>query len=163
MPTAPGVVSTVRNKSSSLSTIFTVSRDSFSLARMALIPPGPAPNSFCVAICMSGDSGSLITSVKFLPSGHVFCVPLQSFAKSARETSESLLPAATTTAMFLIPANAPAAKSARHHKIAAIGNPLGNRSNFIGLSRFAQVSRQRSEEHTSELQSHLNLVCRLLL
>src|SRR5207248_11407158 len=66
----------------------------------------------------------------------------QSFAKSARETSESLLPAATTTAMFLIPANAPAAKSARHHKIAAIGNPLGNRSNFIGLSRFAQVSRQ---------------------
>src|SRR5207248_2093348 len=76
MPTAPGVVSTVRNKSSSLSTIFTVSRDSFSLARMALIPPGPAANS------------------------------------------------------------------ARHHKIAAIGNPLGNRSNFIGLSRFAQVSRQ---------------------
>src|SRR5260370_7879468 len=25
------------------------------------------------------------------------------------------------------------------------------------------VARQRSEEHTSELQSHLNLVCRLLL
>src|SRR5260370_28932377 len=25
------------------------------------------------------------------------------------------------------------------------------------------VGRQRSEEHTSELQSHLNLVCRLLL
>src|SRR5260370_13530982 len=25
------------------------------------------------------------------------------------------------------------------------------------------VSRRRSEEHTSELQSHLNLVCRLLL
>src|SRR5260370_31844445 len=25
------------------------------------------------------------------------------------------------------------------------------------------VSRNRSEEHTSELQSHLNLVCRLLL
>src|SRR5207237_10879696 len=27
----------------------------------------------------------------------------------------------------------------------------------------AQVSADRSEEHTSELQSHLNLVCRLLL
>src|SRR5260370_20935089 len=26
-----------------------------------------------------------------------------------------------------------------------------------------QVLRKRSEEHTSELQSHLNLVCRLLL
>src|SRR5260370_9972108 len=28
---------------------------------------------------------------------------------------------------------------------------------------FRQHSIQRSEEHTSELQSHLNLVCRLLL
>src|SRR5260370_25178091 len=27
----------------------------------------------------------------------------------------------------------------------------------------ARASRYRSEEHTSELQSHLNLVCRLLL
>src|SRR5260370_4301145 len=27
----------------------------------------------------------------------------------------------------------------------------------------ARVERHRSEEHTSELQSHLNLVCRLLL
>src|SRR5207237_9413604 len=29
--------------------------------------------------------------------------------------------------------------------------------------RAAAFSRRRSEEHTSELQSHLNLVCRLLL
>src|SRR5260370_15151835 len=29
--------------------------------------------------------------------------------------------------------------------------------------RHLLVSEQRSEEHTSELQSHLNLVCRLLL
>src|SRR5260370_14976373 len=29
--------------------------------------------------------------------------------------------------------------------------------------RRAPTSRPRSEEHTSELQSHLNLVCRLLL
>src|SRR5207237_10653574 len=31
------------------------------------------------------------------------------------------------------------------------------------LSRHAVLHRGRSEEHTSELQSHLNLVCRLLL
>src|SRR5260370_30338748 len=32
------------------------------------------------------------------------------------------------------------------------------------LARFAVVANEvRSEEHTSELQSHLNLVCRLLL
>src|SRR5260370_24721464 len=37
------------------------------------------------------------------------------------------------------------------------GNPLGRRRRILDLS----VSR--SEEHTSELQSHLNLVCRLLL
>src|SRR5690242_21444976 len=30
-------------------------------------------------------------------------------------------------------------------------------------SRVARAERQRSEEHTSELQSHVNLVCRLLL
>src|SRR5260370_4443101 len=30
-------------------------------------------------------------------------------------------------------------------------------------SSFRRLSGERSEEHTSELQSHLNLVCRLLL
>src|SRR5690242_21006685 len=32
-----------------------------------------------------------------------------------------------------------------------------------GLARDVAVARMRSEEHTSELQSHVNLVCRLLL
>src|SRR5260370_16064665 len=32
-----------------------------------------------------------------------------------------------------------------------------------GRGRRRRVSTTRSEEHTSELQSHLNLVCRLLL
>src|SRR5260370_14490868 len=31
------------------------------------------------------------------------------------------------------------------------------------LERRGHTARSRSEEHTSELQSHLNLVCRLLL
>src|SRR5882762_11002669 len=31
------------------------------------------------------------------------------------------------------------------------------------IGRNANAGRTRSEEHTSELQSHLNLVCRLLL
>src|SRR5260370_23095922 len=33
----------------------------------------------------------------------------------------------------------------------------------VVILRHARVGRFRSEEHTSELQSHLNLVCRLLL
>src|SRR5207237_10831476 len=39
----------------------------------------------------------------------------------------------------------------------------GNDHDFAIHARLASLSRQRSEEHTSELQSHLNLVCRLLL
>src|SRR5260370_23526754 len=31
------------------------------------------------------------------------------------------------------------------------------------MREFERLARVRSEEHTSELQSHLNLVCRLLL
>src|SRR5260370_15258570 len=43
----------------------------------------------------------------------------------------------------------------------ALGDLLGRRLIFlIGVGIFAVA---RSEEHTSELQSHLNLVCRLLL
>src|SRR5260370_14202465 len=34
---------------------------------------------------------------------------------------------------------------------------------FSAARRMADVNDVRSEEHTSELQSHLNLVCRLLL
>src|SRR5260370_23473937 len=36
-------------------------------------------------------------------------------------------------------------------------------ANSLGRCRRADDERIRSEEHTSELQSHLNLVCRLLL
>src|SRR5207237_9854038 len=41
----------------------------------------------------------------------------------------------------------------------------GSRSNttWSGLSGLETRAFHRSEEHTSELQSHLNLVCRLLL
>src|SRR5260370_18741388 len=34
---------------------------------------------------------------------------------------------------------------------------------FMGCTKIGTVVAKRSEEHTSELQSHLNLVCRLLL
>src|SRR5690242_20951144 len=33
---------------------------------------------------------------------------------------------------------------------------------IFGVSPFETIDRDRSEEHTSELQSHVNLVCRLL-
>src|SRR5260370_31121911 len=40
----------------------------------------------------------------------------------------------------------------------------GARIPWAGILKFCNIpSLRRSEEHTSELQSHLNLVCRLLL
>src|SRR5260370_25008184 len=35
--------------------------------------------------------------------------------------------------------------------------------NQLQLADRTEIAQERSEEHTSELQSHLNLVCRLLL
>src|SRR5260370_28568381 len=50
---------------------------------------------------------------------------------------------------------------------AGAGRHSGRRDRVTGkisaLVSTARLERARSEEHTSELQSHLNLVCRLLL
>src|SRR5260370_17854108 len=40
---------------------------------------------------------------------------------------------------------------------------LGYYQRVLALDGLNQKAKKRSEEHTSELQSHLNLVCRLLL
>src|SRR5260370_27659705 len=40
---------------------------------------------------------------------------------------------------------------------------LTSSSTMSGSARYSVTRTWRSEEHTSELQSHLNLVCRLLL
>src|SRR5690242_21070825 len=39
----------------------------------------------------------------------------------------------------------------------------GEGQRFATIKRRAKTDFERSEEHTSELQSHVNLVCRLLL
>src|SRR5260370_31566557 len=48
----------------------------------------------------------------------------------------------------------------RSFPVCFIDGPL---SSFNPSDRRGCCARRRSEEHTSELQSHLNLVCRLLL
>src|SRR5260370_10678785 len=57
-----------------------------------------------------------------------------------------------------------AGKRARQQHVGPVGNagqPVGGEAELgLALGREGTV---RSEEHTSELQSHLNLVCRLLL
>src|SRR5207249_5788486 len=42
-------------------------------------------------------------------------------------------------------------------------NPTGGVAAADDLTRLAALAQQRSEEHTSELQSRFDLVCRLLL
>src|SRR5260370_20692857 len=51
------------------------------------------------------------------------------------------------------------------HADPVFGGRLADRERALGEPRIADdaVADSRSEEHTSELQSHLNLVCRLLL
>src|SRR5690242_21317583 len=41
--------------------------------------------------------------------------------------------------------------------------PAGAAGRPIGMIAWTAIESGRSEEHTSELQSHVNLVCRLLL
>src|SRR5260370_6069637 len=54
-----------------------------------------------------------------------------------------------------------------HVAVANLAQVFSNRSSaprfYYPVTRFAIAATHRSEEHTSELQSHLNLVCRLLL
>src|SRR5260370_14773998 len=55
----------------------------------------------------------------------------------------------------------------RHHAQFAMAQPGGISRSFRPRSSFERRKLReippRSEEHTSELQSHLNIVCRLLL
>ena len=69
--------------------------------------------------------------------GHVFWKPFETFAKSASGTSDSLLPADTTTAMLWMPANATAAAS-KKHKIATVQSPFDNPSSLMVQSRFRE-------------------------
>src|SRR5256885_7333195 len=50
-----------------------------------------------------------------------------------------------------------------HHLVAQALDPLAHGGDFLLPRRAQRRQRIRSEEHTSELQSPCNLVCRLLL
>src|SRR5713226_2367480 len=49
------------------------------------------------------------------------------------------------------------------HSLAIMSSPLNSAWNFSSLMPVTATTRSRSEEHTSELQSPVHLVCRLLL
>src|SRR5260370_26610429 len=60
-------------------------------------------------------------------------------------------------------AGAPSKRREGHARNSNSLLPPGNRPEIRARAHRPRVASSRSEEHTSELQSHLNLVCRLLL
>src|SRR5690606_41567872 len=84
--------------------------------------------------------------------------PPLSFFRLRRPPRSTLFPYTTLfRSMASSPAPSPSACSAR--------TPEGHNNSAVGSARnrSSRSSRVRSEEHTSELQSRENLVCRLLL
>src|SRR5260370_28908787 len=75
-----------------------------------------------------------------------------------RETAKPAKKAAKVRLTFIRPATATYANAIS--SVYETGEALAKRLNWDLEMRFSGF---RSEEHTSELQSHLNLVCRLLL
>src|SRR5438034_2676148 len=51
----------------------------------------------------------------------------------------------------------------RRKELGGVDESLGAAMRLLGVTRFRAPQLERSEEHTSELQSHSDLVCRLLL
>src|SRR5260370_28330956 len=78
---------------------------------------------------------------------------------TAQSTNQSLISICTLRKGTII-IMAKAGNRSNDLSIATVGNDrlMGRAAMRLSMSAFA-----RSEEHTSELQSHLNLVCRLLL
>src|SRR5687768_17771018 len=52
---------------------------------------------------------------------------------------------------------------AYHAEVVTVAEPAAEQPELQGVDVLELVDEQRSEEHTSELQSRLHLVCRLLL
>src|SRR5260370_22943110 len=63
--------------------------------------------------------------------------------------------------LFLPPPSVPPSQAIAEYRSTEPEDPPFRRFRLTGF--FSRPQIQRSEEHTSELQSHLNLVCRLLL
>src|SRR5260370_26673273 len=82
----------------------------------------------------------------------------RAWVRLGSRVTQSRLPLFPQQQTFL----SPAATSAKCHVwTAPVWQELSSR--FCSIGRCSHVKKARSEEHTSELQSHLNLVCRLLL
>src|SRR6266480_5620007 len=95
---------------------------------------------------------SLVAALLMLTIG--YCMLLNARLKRLKADEHSLK--ATIAELITATEIAERAIGGLKHTVRDVNENLGNQ-----LTAAAQMSR--SEEHTSELQSHVNLVCRLLL
>src|SRR5207237_8181127 len=86
-----------------------------------------------------------------IPSSALSSIPSLAFFFTAAATSE----------LYTLSLHDALPISASHREIALLTRQSPGREAYPGDIFY--VHARRSEEHTSELQSHLNLVCRLLL
>src|SRR5260370_9202277 len=80
-----------------------------------------------------------------------------------RPPRSTLFPYTTLFRSSTLRADAPGTKQRRALEFWPASSGRTGRAERTALASKAKILKLRSEEHTSELQSHLNLVCRLLL
>src|SRR5882762_11042049 len=104
-------------------------------------------------VLVTGGTGALGTAItrRFLGEGAVVCVPW--IVEHERERLEASVQGAARPRLVLERCDV-----ADDAAMARLAESLTARHRRIDV-----LVSARSEEHTSELQSHLNLVCRLLL
>src|SRR5947209_15287212 len=84
--------------------------------------------------------------------------PYTTLFRSSPSSTEGAVPSHASSARRINGGAGVASKPFSHRRTVA-----GFRPAFSALATVSAVTRQRSEEHTSELQSRQYLVCRLLL
>src|SRR2546429_6553623 len=87
------------------------------------------------------------------------------FLMIRRPPRSTLFPYTTLFRSVMRFCSPPYRASARERAVSVLPTPEGpaSRNTPMGLPGSSSRARERSEEHTSELQSRLHLVCRLLL
>src|SRR5260370_30995549 len=125
-------------------------------------PPQPASNARCT--CMP----ELLGGAEASQNGFGERIPAKSILRSAMRHQPFMN---RTRSQFPVlhghhgrgsPPRADAVSPGINARQTGFEIPVHSDTSFFGLE-FQLGSEGRSEEHTSELQSHLNLVCRLLL
>src|SRR5260370_479901 len=126
---------------------------------LAPLARGEMLGAFCLTEPHVGSDASALRTTATRDGSDYVINGVKQFITSGKNGDVAIVIAVTDKAAgkrgmsaFIVPTSAPG------YQVLRLEDKLGQHS-----SDTAQIQFERSEEHTSELQSHLNLVCRLLL